>query len=80
LFSVQGKDDGQVLFLRHDTNRLSKRTMRSAQTSTVQLCKVSDASKLILPSLEATGWLWVVSGVNMVKNHKQNILKYYSDI
>jgi hypothetical protein len=53
--------------------------MPPAQTSTGRY-NAADASKLILPSLEARGRLWLVSGVNMVKNHKQNILKYYSDI
>jgi len=32
-FSLQGKGDGQVMFLRHYTNRLSKRTMPPAQRS-----------------------------------------------
>jgi hypothetical protein len=64
------------MILRHDTDRLSKRKMPPAQTSTVRLYKAPDGRTLILPSLEATGWLWVVSGVNMVKNYEQNVLKY----
>jgi hypothetical protein len=67
------------MFLRYDTNRLSKRKMPPVHASTVGLYKAPDASKLILPSPEAREWLWVVSGVNMLKNNKQNILKHDSD-